>query len=178
MSSPADRQRYGFVVVEISAAQLRGEDDLNRRKTCFVASPIGDEGSPVRDRSDIVLEYVIAAALEPMGYTINRADQLAVSGAITTQIISHLVTADVAVFDLTGNNANVFYELAIRHAANKPYVQLNDGSTIPFEIAGYRTIAVNHQDVRSLAKAKADVAATVLNFEQGAAVETPLTPVP
>ena len=163
-------------MADITVAQLRGDPD--QRKTCFVAAPIGKEGSPERERSDIVLQYVIAATLEPMGYTVNRGDQLAESGSITTQIISHLVNSDMAVFDLAGNNANVFYELALRHAANKPYVQLNDGSTIPFDVAGYRTLAVNHQHIPSVEQAKRDLAAMVHAFEDGAPVETPLTPVP
>ncbi len=92
--------------------------------------------------------------------------------------MSHVVSADIAIFDLTGNNANVFYELAIRHAANKPYIQISDGSPLPFDVTVYRTIPLDYQDLESVAQAKRTLQEMVLAYEQGALVETPLTNVP
>ena len=45
-------------------------------------------------------------------------------GSITTQIVDQILTAALVVADLTGHNANVLYELAIRHVVRKPVVQL------------------------------------------------------
>lgn len=163
-------------MVEMDQAQLSGKPDQG--KTCFVASPIGAEGSDIRERSDLILEHVIEETVRPLGYTITRADQLAVAGSITSQIMSHLVTSDIAIFDLTGHNPNVFYELAIRHAAAKPYVQISDGSPLPFDVTIYRTIPLDYRDLRSVAQAKRTLADMVRAYEEGSIVETPLTNVP
>jgi hypothetical protein len=49
-----------------------------RLKSCFVVSPIGREGSEDRKRSDEVLKFLIAAAVQPIGYgKLVRADSLA-----------------------------------------------------------------------------------------------------
>ena len=40
----------------------------NDKKTCFVISPIGEEGSDTRKRSDQVLKHVIAPAADFCGY--------------------------------------------------------------------------------------------------------------
>ena len=56
-----------------------------------------------------------AAELEPL-----RADQDLVGGMIHKPMFERLILADYAVADLTTANANVFYELGVRHAA-RPY---------------------------------------------------------
>ena len=90
-------------------------------KRCFVIAPIGDPASAERDRSDKVLKFLVAPVVEPLGYsTPLRADHLAKPGLITAQVIEHLLEDDLVIADLTGANANVYYELAIRHAVKGP----------------------------------------------------------
>lgn len=164
-------------MVDINQAQLSGQPD--RAKTCFAATPIGADGSEIRERSDRVLDYVIGEVLKPMGYTVTRADKLPQPGSITTQVMGHLVSSDLAIFDLAGHNPNVFYELAIRHAANKPYIQLDDGAKpIPFDITVYRTITFDYRDLKSVDQAKNTLREMVLAYEQGSQVESPLSNVP
>lgn len=114
-----------------------------------------------------------------MGYTVTRADKLSQPGAITSQVISHLVASDLVIFDLAGHNPNVFYELGIRHAANKPYIQLDDGALpIPFDITIFRTIVFDYQDLNSVAEAKRRLEDMVRGYEEGALVESPVTHAP
>ncbi|TQR88357.1 hypothetical protein D8S82_02290 [Mycobacterium hodleri] len=146
-----------------------------RGKTCFLASPIGLDGSPTRNRSDRVMTYVIEEALKPLGYETVRADRINSAGRITSQIVSRIIEADLLVADLTDHNANVFYELAIRHAFNKPYVQIIEaGQDIPFDVRDMRTIHIDHQDLKSAAEAKAALAAMVLDIEDGNRPESPV----
>lgn len=108
---------------------------------CFVVSPIGEEGSEIRKQSDNVLEFIIKEALQPLGYDVERADTIAESGLITTQIIERITSCDLLVADLSRHNANVFYELAIRHVTAKPFIHLIEaGQKIPFDVAASRTI--------------------------------------
>ncbi len=108
---------------------------------CFVISPIGEEGTEVRKQSDNVLEFIVRESLEPLGYSIERADTIAESGLITTQVIERITSCDLLIADLSRHNANVFYELAIRHVTGKPFIHLIEaGQKIPFDVAASRTI--------------------------------------
>ncbi len=93
-------------------------------ESCFYLCPIGKSDSAVRKRSNQIYQHIVKATLEPLGYSVVRADHLEESGTITSQIIEGLLSSDLVVADLTDHNPNVFYELAIRHAVAKPLVQL------------------------------------------------------
>ena len=138
------------------------------RKICFVISPIGEEGSEVRERSDQILKHIISSSVEQLGYTIIRADKISEPGIITTQIIEHIVDADLVIADLTDKNPNVFYELAIRHAIRKPLVQMiKKGEVIPFDVAATRIIQFDLQSLDSVAAAKEEIISQVKSLEAG-----------
>lgn len=127
-------------------------------KICFVIAPIGEAGSEIRKRSDQILRHVIDAVAADTGYQAVRADRISEPGLITTQVIKHIIDAPMVIADLTGHNANVFYELAIRHAIGKPLVQIiRKGEAIPFDVAGMRTVTIDHQDLDSVAEAKTEI---------------------
>lgn len=129
-----------------------------RQKICFIVSPIGPEGSDIRKRADKVLKHIIRPPLEECGYVVQRADNIADPGLITTQVIDKIRDSELVVADLTGHNPNVFYELAVRHAVAKPFIQIVElGETIPFDIAGFRTIHVDHTDLDSAADAAQEI---------------------
>ena len=146
-------------------------------KACFVIAPIGEAESDTRKRSDQILKHVIAPATEECGYIAIRADQISEPGMITSQVIQHIVDDPLVVADLTERNPNVFYELAIRHAIRKPLVQIiKKGEQIPFDVAGTRTINVDHRDLDSVEEAKKDIIAQVKSLEaDSSTLETPIS---
>src|SRR5437870_4750918 len=89
---------------------------------CFFIAPIGADGSDERQRSDGVLNYIVAPAVEKLGLEVIRADRIAKPGQITLQVIEHVLRARGGVADVTGANPNVYYELAVRHTAKLPVV--------------------------------------------------------
>jgi DNA-binding protein Fis len=132
------------------------------KKICFVISPIGHEGSGIRRRADQVLRHIISPAVSVADFETIRADQISEPGMITTQVIQHIIEDPLVIADLTGSNPNVFYELAIRHAIRKPLVQIiQKDEKIPFDVAGMRTIPVDHQDLDSVEEAKQEIARQV-----------------
>ena len=149
----------------------------NSEKICFVIAPIGEPGSDIRKRSDQVLEHIIRPAVESCGYKAVRADEIAEPGMIPTQIIRHVVDDPLVIADLTGQNANVFYELAIRHAVRKPLVQIiNNVEDIPFDVGSMRTIGVDHRDLDSVEKAKSEIKKQIQFFEESSSsLETPIS---
>jgi hypothetical protein len=98
---------------------MTGREQTREEETaiCFVISEIGEQGSSDRSRAGHVRKHTIEPVASQRGYATVRTDEIAEPGAITNQIVSHLLHDGMPVADLTYENPNVFYELAVRHAA-------------------------------------------------------------
>jgi hypothetical protein len=129
---------------------------------CFVVSPIGAAGTPIRERADLVLEYIVRPAAERNKLRAERADDITAPGAINAQVISRLISAEAVVADLTGLNANVFYELAVRDSFRRAVVLIaEEGTDLPFDIIQQRTIFLDHKNLRSADEATDRIAAAL-----------------
>jgi hypothetical protein len=108
----------------------------------FVIGPIGSAESSIRADADDFMKYIVAPVLEELDYEeAIRADRLPEPGRITSQIIKQLVEADLVIADLTNNNANVYYELSLRHAIGKRAIHMAFADTeISFDLHDNRTI--------------------------------------
>ena len=140
---------------------------MEKERTCFVIAPIGDENSETRKRSDQVFKHVIKPAASECGYKAIRADEISEPGIITSQVIQHVVEDPLVIADLTDRNPNVFYELALRHTIKKPLVQLiRKGDGIPFDVAGMRTVPVDHHDLDSVEESRSEIVAQIKAAEK------------
>jgi hypothetical protein len=146
-------------------------------KNCFVIMPIGDESSETRRRSDQVLKHIIKPAAESCGYAAIRADEIDKPGLITSQVIQRVIEDPLVIADLSETNPNVFYELAIRHAIKKPLVQIIEkDQRIPFDVAGTRTVRVDHKDMDSVFGAKEEIVRQIKQMEADPSdLETPIS---
>jgi hypothetical protein len=146
-------------VVVVKASEPRRSDvrdslaavttDLD--KVCFVLSPIGEEGSEYRKHADLVLSSLIEPALAQLDLKAVRADKISVPGMITGQIMEHISRAKLVIADLSYGNPNVYYELALRHAVRKPFVQLiRTADKLPFDVGQYRTVTIDMTDIYTL----------------------------
>ncbi len=105
------------------------------RKQCFVIGPFGKEGSPIRRWSDSLLHDVIRPIADQYGYDANRSIDMARPRDVTSDLVARLLQADLVIADLTAANANVYYELAIRHAVERPFIHvIKSGQRPPFDI--------------------------------------------
>ena len=149
----------------------------NDKKTCFVIAPIGEPESPTRKRSDQVLRHIIRPVVERLGYEAIRADEIDKPGIITSQVLNYVVEAHLVIADLTERNPNVFYELAIRHAISKPFIQMiNKGESLPFDVAGTRTVFVDLQDLDSAEDAREQIRNQIESMEADSSeLETPIS---
>lgn len=114
-------------------------------KKCFVIMPFGQKTDPsgqVIDFDDIY-EFMIRGAIEDdLKIECIRCDKINEPGLIHRDMILNIYDADVAIVDITTTNANVFYELGVRHALKKgvTVVVRRSGTQIPFNIRDLRVI--------------------------------------
>ncbi|MGF1538212.1 MAG: tetratricopeptide repeat-containing protein [Elainellaceae cyanobacterium] len=116
----------------------------------FVVMPFGrkqgSDGNWIdfnRIYSDLIKPALLEAGFEPF-----RADEEASSGDILTDMFQELLLADLVIADLSIDNANVYYELGIRHAMRKRgIVHIQSGRAyMPFDIFNVRTIPYHCDD--------------------------------
>ncbi len=114
---------------------------------CFVVGPIGDrlaapysEGRNQYEQAMQIWDYVIQPACQMLGLDPERADMIAEPGEITEQVCRRLRDDDLVIADVTGGNANVMYELGLRHTKNKLTIQIGEKEKLPFDITVIRTI--------------------------------------
>lgn len=147
----ADVSNDGFAPRRTDPAPVGSADDGDFENICFVISPIGEIGSEARNHADLVLNHLVAPALEELGLTPVRADNISKPGMITNQVMEHLVRAKLVIADLSFANPNVYYELAVRHAARRPAVQLTRSSDrLPFDVGQFRTVVMDMTDIYTL----------------------------
>ena len=92
-------------------------------------------------RQMILLKKVIRPALEKMDYNVVRADHIAEPNEIPKGIVKHLENDDLVIADVHDENPNVFYELGLRNAVNKPYILFkNTKQNPPLDISHNRAI--------------------------------------
>jgi tetratricopeptide (TPR) repeat protein len=113
------------------------------RPLCFIAMPFGRKEAGGRSvEFDAVWKDLIAPAIEAADMQPLRADEEQSGGIIHKPMFERLILCEFAVADLTLANANVFYEIGIRHAARPATTVLivADEVRLPFDVAMLRTM--------------------------------------
>ncbi|MGC2571001.1 MAG: TRAFs-binding domain-containing protein, partial [Candidatus Nitrosopolaris sp.] len=112
---------------------------------CFVLMPFGKKPSSIGSiidfdsiYQDLITPAINQAELEPL-----RADEEMTGGIIHKPMFERLILCEYAVADLTTANANVFYELGVRHAV-RPWSTVllfaKDSGQLPFDVAPLRAM--------------------------------------
>lgn len=111
---------------------------------CFVLMPFGRKANPspppIEIDFDAVYRGLIAPAIRKAELEPLRADEEMSGGFIHRPMFERLILCEFAVADLTTANANVFYELGIRHAA-RPWstvLLFAEGVRLPFDVGALR----------------------------------------
>lgn len=139
------------------------------RELCFVAMPFGtkhDAAGPVV--FDAVYKQIIAPAIQAAGLEALRADEEMSGGIIHKPMFERLILSRFAIADLTTANANVFYELGIRHAARPGSTILifaEGRGQLPFDVAPLRALPYRLDASGAPADAAGAVAALTRRLE-------------
>jgi MAP3K TRAFs-binding domain len=115
------------------------------RPLCFVLMPFGRKPDAAGRTVDFdrVYRELIAPAIAQADMEPLRADEEMTGAIIHKPMFERLILCDYAVADLTTANANVFYELGLRHAVRKWSTVLifaEGGSQLPFDVAPLRAL--------------------------------------
>lgn len=112
---------------------------------CFVLMPFGKKpaaSGKIIDfdtiYNDLIEPAIKAARLEPL-----RADKEVAGSIIHKPMFERFILCEYAIADLTTANANVFYELGLRHAmrpASTVLLFAKDTGQLPFDVALLRSI--------------------------------------
>ena len=113
---------------------------------CFVLMPFGKKANVAGSLIDFdaVYQDLIRPAIEAAGLEPLRADEEMTGGIIHKPMFERLIWCEYAVADLTTANANVFYELGIRHAVREwstVTIFAEGAGQLPFDVAPLRAIA-------------------------------------
>ena len=125
------------------------------KKTCFIISTIGEEGTPERKLADDKYDLGFKPILDELNYDITKADKIGTPGSISYDIVHRIMTSTLVIADVSDLNPNVFYELAIRNAIKKPVIVIKGVSQkMPFDIYDKRAISVDMKEARVWTNAK------------------------
>lgn len=150
---------------------------------CFVLMPFGNKTDASGNKIDFdeVYRKIIALAISKAGLEPLRADEELMSGIIHKPMFERLILCEYAVADLTTANANVFYELGLRHAV-RPWSTVlifAEGNRLPFDVTMLRGFPYKLNKNGKPAKAKNDSEslAKILIESRNSATQTPTPPV-
>jgi len=141
------------ITAEVKTLDVVAEDTTDTRSNslrpemrphAFVIMPFGKKKGGDGSLFDFNAIYtqLIKPTLIMAGFEPFRADEETTSGDILTDMFQELLLADLCIVDMSIDNANVFYELGIRHAFRKRgIVHIQAGRAyMPFDIFNVRTI--------------------------------------
>jgi serine/threonine protein kinase len=104
--------------------------------SCFVLMPFGEQ-----DNIQEAYRDHIVPVLEECGFQVYRADDIFGHNEVIRDIWTAIGKARLIIADVTGRNANVFYELGMAHAIGKDVIILaQKREDIPFDVTHLRYI--------------------------------------
>jgi tetratricopeptide repeat protein len=132
--------------------------------TVFIVRPFGEKSILSQDEKgdcksvlvdfDAIDSDIIQQALKENGLKGTTTGAIAKAGNIRLDMFQMLISADLVIADISIDNANVFYELGIRHGLRPNGTilirsSLSTGSDVPFDLKTDRYIRYDQDDTQS-----------------------------
>lgn len=125
--------------------QFRSSKIPIQKNSCFMLMPFSKEFDMVYGQ---IKQHVV-----DNGFTCSRADEIFGSVPIMSNILKEILKAHFIIADLTGQNANVFYELGIAHSfkdAHNIILIAQSIDDVPFDIRHLSTILYSRDNIKLL----------------------------
>jgi tetratricopeptide (TPR) repeat protein len=152
-------------------------------KTCFVIMPFGTKlVGKQRINFDRIYENIfkpaIAAVPLPEGGKLRpaRTDKDFFSGDIGQEMFQYLNDSRFALADITGLNANVMYEIGVRHAVRQSGTAIfrQGDATIPFDINHIKAFPYSYRPEKNATEARALIRRVLKESLEQNALDSPL----
>jgi hypothetical protein len=129
--------QWGFRTWNTSAKFVRAQSQA-RQPMCFLIMPFADESRMVY--------RVLKEVVEKHGFRCERADTSYLTTPIIDEIKEAITRADLIIVDLTGKNANVYYEAGYALALNKRIIHIaQSAADLPFDVKHLRTFVYSFE---------------------------------
>lgn len=130
----------GNITLSEIVAIKRILDDVANRKICFILMPF--------KRDFDAIYKVIKFVIEDAGFKCIRADEIFEPRSIIHIICEMIGRAEIIIADLTGRNANVFYELGYAHAFGKNSIIIaQKKKDVPFDLQHRQCVFYNPDEL-------------------------------
>ncbi|HIF9142929.1 TPA: hypothetical protein ACX6RV_003315 [Photobacterium damselae] len=117
------------------------ETQKQEELSCFVIMPISSQEGYEPNHFSLVYEDIIKPAIEKANMKAIRADETANTNLIQLDILRKVIESDIAICDMSSKNPNVFFELGVRQAFDKPTVlMIDDVTAAPFDVSSLRYV--------------------------------------
>ena len=143
-----DLTRTRWSVKNADLYQVLLEDNLvgAPSPTVFVVPP----GQPTPDQVAVMMPFgaafnnvwnTLEAAAEQGGWTCLRADNIWEDSVLINDVVALIARSHVTICDLSGRNANVFYEAGIAHSLGREVILITQAAAdVPFDLAHHRYV--------------------------------------
>jgi len=103
---------------------------------CFIIMPSGEPSGYPQGHFNIVYEYVIEPACRAAGFWPIRSESASYDHPL--DVIKDIIDSEISICDLSANNSNALYGLAVRQALDLPVTVVKDTKTfISFNTADF-----------------------------------------
>lgn len=134
----------------------------DKKKKCFVITPIGDSNTDIRRHIDGIIDQAIVPAIGDK-YIVDVAHRKYEIGSINDRVIKSIYESDLVIANLTTLNPNVMFELAIRYSFGKPAIVIAEkGTKLPFDIVDENTVFYINDPAGA-----DELKNSIIEFEQG-----------
>jgi hypothetical protein len=149
--------------------------------SCFILMPFGKKkgAEEIEFDFDYISEELIKPAIVAAGLTPIRADAEVTDGIIHKAMYERLILCDYAIADISTTNANVYYELGMRHTI-KPFTTvciMSNKTLLAFDLNLNRTYPYQINEQGVLTNLKSDRDAITQKLLQAKKVKTTDSPV-
>ncbi|NOT56730.1 MAG: hypothetical protein HOP18_19195 [Deltaproteobacteria bacterium] len=131
----------------------------------FIVRPFGTKNNINFDRVETEL---IRPAMRAVGLTGGTTGEFVQQGNIRTDMFELLLIADLVIADVSIHNANVFYELGLRHALRdkRTFLLKSAGDDVPFDLKTDRYLPYDANDPAASVGALARALEATLDSQQ------------
>ncbi|MBU2936526.1 MULTISPECIES: hypothetical protein [Pacificibacter] len=129
-----------YIIISKTVSKVLNVAKEEKPKVCGIVMPIS-ECAGLGDTHWHDVKSIIEATATAAGFDARLVSETFESNLIHTEILQNIYGDDIVICDVSGQNPNVFFELGVRMATQKPTVIIKDDQTnYPFDTGPNRYI--------------------------------------